>query len=290
MSAIVKDVIVTKAREQEAPACLALLPEIRSAPVEFLIARKDSKFAGAVALLWANAHEPAGFGVAVRVLEAARRQGIGRELIEAAAGLADGETDGLWSLQATPLESPAAKFLEACGFVPRRTEHYFEVDPAALLDEIEPIARRYREHGRMPEGADVVFLADAELPLEEIAWLLAREFNSNPILNVHDLRRRREDAADRTVIARVEGEIVGVLMCRDQNGIAVVDARVVAKRWRSGWPNLLMLEKALSRAQAEGLRPARFFSGDAVTETRNLARRAGGKEIELKARHYLAFD
>jgi len=284
------DISIAKAREHEAPACLALLPETVGSPSEYLIARKGGEFAGAGAVLWANWHQPAGFGVAVRVIEPARGRGIGRGLIEAAAELADGETEGLWSLQATPLESAAAKFLGACGFVPRRTEHYFEVDPVALLDEIKPIAQRYREHGRMPQDADVVFLSEAEVPLDEIAWLLAREFNSSPVLNVQDLRRRRADAADRTLVARAGPEVVGVLLCRDQNGVAVVDARVVARQWRSGWPNLLMLEAALSRAQAEGLKPARFFSDDAVHETRNLARRALGKQTDLKARYYLALD
>jgi GNAT superfamily N-acetyltransferase len=287
-----KDLSVKRSREHEAPACLALLPEIIGTPAELLIARIDGAFAGAAAVLWANWSEPPGFRVHVKVLTGARRQGVGRALIEAAANLADGETDGLWSLESKPFDSPAAKFMEKCGFVARNREHHFRVNVEALRSAIEPIVERCRESERIPKAAEVVYLSEAEAPLDEIAWLVAREFNSNPILGILNLRQRRDDDADGSVFARLDGEVVGVLLCHERDGVATVDARVVSKRWRYGWPNLVMLEKVLRDGQLKALQQAQFYCDDTVndTDTKNLVRRAKGEEVDLKARYYLALD
>src|SRR5665213_1817643 len=225
MFATQKDVSVTRAREHEAPACLALLPEILGAPAEFLIARSNGAFAGAAAVLWANWAEPAGFRVQLRVLKSARGRGIGRQLVAAAAELADGETEGLWSLQAAPPESPEAKFLQACRFAPRKREHYFQIGVARMLDHIGPIAQRYRARGHMPEEAEIVFLSEVDGSLDEVAWLIAREFNSSPFVNLQTLNRRRADGADRSLIARIDGELVGVLLWRVEDGVVILEAR-----------------------------------------------------------------
>jgi len=290
MLATRKDITVTQAREHEAPACLALLPEIGGAPAELLIARVDGEFAGAAGVVWASWAEPAGFHVAVRVLEAARGRGVGRKLLMAASDLADGETDGLWSFQATPLDSPAAKFLEACGFAPRKRDHYFQIGVSRMLDHVGGIVRRYRERGHIPPGADVVFLSDVEAPLEEITWLIARELDNGPLVHPQTLRRRLVDSADRSMIARFNGELAGVTLWRVEGGNAIADVRVVARQWRSGWPNLLMMETGLLRAREEGLEQIKFFSDEALNDTRNLAKRGEGQETDVKARYYLAFD
>jgi hypothetical protein len=267
-----------------------LLPEIAGAPAELLIARKNGDFAGAAAVLWANWAEPAGFNVFVRVLTAARGKGVGRHLIEAAADLAEVETDGLWSFRATPLASPAAKFLEACGFVPRKREHYFQVGLPPMIDYMQSVAQRYRERAQIPDGAEVVFLSDVEGSLEEVAWLLAREFNSSLRANVQNLYRRRRDPDDGSVIARVSGEVVGVLLCRAEGPVAIVDVRVVAKRWRLGWPNLMMMEKGLLRARADGRQQIKFYCDETLNDTKNLAKHGKGEETDIQTRHYLAFE
>jgi GNAT superfamily N-acetyltransferase len=290
MHAVVKNLSVTKALEREVPACLAVLPEIGGVPAEFLIARMNGEFAGAAAVLWANWAEPAGFNFAVRVFEAARTRGVGRALVAAAAKLADGETDGLWSSQAIPPASAAARFLESCGFEPRRREHYFRAGVANMLDHIGPLARRYRGHGHIPDDAEVVSLSNAEAQLEEIAWLIAREFNTSPIVNVQTLRRRLGETGDHSLIARLGGEVAGVLLWHIQDGIAVADVRVVSKRWRSGWPNLLLMESGLQLARDLGLQEMKFFCDETLNDTMKLAKRGEGEETDVKVRHYLKFD
>jgi hypothetical protein len=90
------------------------------------------------------------------------------------------------------------------------------------------------------------------------------------------------------MLAMLDGEPAGVLLWRAQDDVAIVDVNVVSKRWRSGWPNLLMLEKALLRGQEIGLQHIRFHCDETVIDTKNLARRGEGEEIDRKARYYLA--
>src|SRR4029077_13346964 len=130
-----------------------------------------------------------------------------------------------------------------------------------------------------------------EVPLEEIAWLIAREFDNSPIAQIESLRRRREDSADRSLVALYEGEVVGVLLSRirdDARTAGTVDLRVVAKRWRYGWPNVLMMGKGLLLGQGDGVQQTRFYSDETINDTLNFARR-GGEKVDLKARYYLAF-
>jgi GNAT superfamily N-acetyltransferase len=276
------------ASEREAPACLALMPKAAGARAELLIARADGEFAGAGAVFWVNGADPPGFHVLVSVLPPARRRGVGRALIEAAANLADGETDGLWSLEAATAESAAAKFLEACGFTPRKREYYYEVGVDPLLKEVEDIAGRLRARHRIPERAEALYLSEPSAPLDEIAWLVAREFNGVPTINLRSLARRREDEADGPVFVRLDGELISAMLCRKQDGMAYVDVRVVSKRWRNNWPNLVMLEKALRWGRGEALPHARFFCDESVHDTINLARRGDGVEVDVKTRYRLA--
>ena len=118
---------------------------------------------------------------------------------------------------------------------------------------------------------------------------MSRELNSSPVGNFHDILRRRGDSADRSLYVRLDGVIVAAMLVRIHDGVAVVDARVVANRWRNNWPNAVMLEKALGRAKDEAWAHAKFFCDESVTDTINLARR-GGEETDLKTRYYLAYS
>jgi len=282
------NVTIVPARESEAPACLALLPRFIGGQVELLIARVDSEFAGAAAVSWVSASSPSGFHVDVTVLSRWRRKGVGRALIMAVADLADGETDGLWAIDSAPFESSAAKFLEACGFRALRREYHYEIANETLLADTIAIAERMRKRGRVPERAEIRWLSEPRAPLEEIAWLLAKEFGSHPVANLHNLRRRCSEASDRSVYVSLDSEVAAAMLVRINGDVAVVDAQAVAKRWRNNWPNLTMLEKALGRAKVEGWVKARFFCEESTHNTINLARRGDGEEIDVKGRYYRA--
>ncbi len=290
VQAVMMNLSVTFASESEAPACLALIPKAAGARVELLIARSEGAFAGAAAVFWANALEPPGFHFLVKVLSGARRRGVGRKLIEASVTLTEAETDGLWSFESVSRDSQAARFLEACGFKASRREYHYQVSNEAILADTIAIADRLRRRGRIPERAEIKYLSEPGAPLEEIAWLVSRELNSSPANNFYDVVRRCGDSADGSLYVSLDGVVVAVMLVRRQGGDAVVDARVVASRWRNNWPNLVLLEKALGRAKDEALAHAKFFCDESVTDTINLARRGDGEEIDLKTRYYLAYS
>jgi GNAT superfamily N-acetyltransferase len=272
------------AREWEVPAALALLPESRGLPCEWLIARVDGQLAGAAAIAWRTWGRPGGFPVSIQVVPEMRRRGVGRALVAAAMDLTDEDADGLWSLGMYPIEGGVADFLAACGFVPRRRQLRFEASFQALLDVVAPLAARARKS--LSSDARVVPLKDA--PLEEIGWLLAREFGGGPFRVLHGLRRRAIAEDDRSQ-AMLDGEdLAGAILWHVVDGVAQVDGRVVAQRWRGGWTNLLLLEAGLVAGLAEGLTRMRFHCDDTVRDTISLARRCGADELESGAYYYAA--
>ncbi|HEY1560858.1 MAG TPA: GNAT family N-acetyltransferase [Caulobacteraceae bacterium] len=275
---------IALATESEAPAALALVPESRGLPCEWLIARVDGQLAGAAAIAWRAWGTPGGFPVSIQVLPEMRRRGVGRALAAAAMDLADGDADGLWSLGLYPTHGDVADFLAACGFAPRRRHVRFEAAIQSLLDLVAPLAARARRS--MPADARIVPLSEA--PLEEIGWLLAREFGGGPFRVLHGLRRRAIREDDRSQ-AMLDGEdLAGAILWRVIDGMAHVDARVVAPRWRGGWTNLLLLEAGLVLGLAEGLTRLRFHCDDTVRDTISLARRCAADQLESGAYYYAA--
>jgi GNAT superfamily N-acetyltransferase len=280
---------VDLALEHEAPACLALLPETRGMQTELLIARRDGDLAGAAALVWQSWSSPGGFPVAVRVLPAERRRGVGRRLLQRAADLAAPETDGLWSAEPLDLDSPAALFLQACGFEPRRRQHHFLGRVDVMIEHLSPLLHRARRRGRIPPDARIVPLPQA--PLDEVGWLVSAELGGGPIRALQGLRLRGAEAqagADRS-LAVLQGEkTAAVILWRVQEQVAVIDARVVAPGWRGDWPNLVLLEAALVRMKAEGVEAFRFHCDEGVRDTLSLARRCDAEETARNALFYYA--
>jgi hypothetical protein len=87
----------------------------------------------------------------------------------------------------------------------------------------------------------------------------------------------------------LDGEaLAGAILWRVVDGVAHVDARVVAPRWRGGWTNLLLLEAGLVAGLAEGLTRMRFHCDDTVRDTISLARRCAADELESGAYYYAA--
>jgi hypothetical protein len=215
---------------------------------------------------------------------------VGRRLLREAAALASRETDGLWSLKAAQPDSPEALFMQACGFVPHRRQHHFQARINVLLEHLSPLVARLRARGRVPADVRIASLADA--PLEEVGWLVSAELGGGPIEALQRLRLRGgaadSDPLDRSLAVLHDGHVAGVMLWRLNDGIATVDARVVAPRWRNGWPNLLLLEASLLRARAERVTDFRFYCDDTVRDTLRLAQRAAAIEVRNDALYYYA--
>jgi GNAT superfamily N-acetyltransferase len=281
---------VTPASDQEARACLALLPEVWGIPVELLIARRDGAFVGAAALSWKSWATPAGFPLLIHVLPTERRRGVGRRLLQEATSMATEETDGLWSFTTIADGSEAAAFMRACGFSILRRHHHFEAAVEALLADIAPRAERLRARGRTPEGLSIIPLAAA--PLDDVGWMVSIELGGSPDLALRGLARRvsaaGEQAGDRSLVVMCGAEAVAVVLWRIEDGVGLVEARVVHPRYRGGWSNVLLMEAGLSRGRDEGIVRFRFHCDDTVRDTLRLAQRCGAIETETKATWYYA--
>jgi GNAT superfamily N-acetyltransferase len=285
-------ITVAVAKDHEARACLALLPEARDRSTDLLIARLGGAFAGAAALSWGNWTLPAGFPLTLHVVPDVRRRGVGRALLAAAADLAVPETDGLWTFQPLPESGEAAAFLRACGFSPRRRQHVFEGHVEALLANITPLLTRLMRRAGPAAEARIAPLAEASV--DDVGWLVSGALEGAAPFAISAWMRHQialgEGSLDRSQVALIEGKAAGVILWRLDKGVAAVDARVVAAPWRGGPINLRLLEAGLLRCRAEGIETLRFQCDDTIKDTISLARRAQAKEISTTANWYYPFD
>jgi GNAT superfamily N-acetyltransferase len=281
---------VGRAQEAEAAACLALLPEARQLPAELLIARRDGALAGAAAVVWRSWAKPGGFPTLVHVLPQVRRRGVGRALMTAAQALTRSEAEGLWSLESVELDGPAAGFLTACGFEPARRQAFFQARTAAMRERLGPLLERLRSRGRIPADARVVPLREA--PLEEVGWLVSKEFGGGPFSALNRLAARNRNTGisteDKSQVLLHDGRVGAVVLARMDYGVGVVDARVVAPGLRGDWASALVLEQVLTRAEAESVAEFRFHCDETVLDTLHVARRAGARQTATKALFYWA--
>ena len=280
------DIHVAPASDSEARACLALMPEVKGAPVELLIARRRGAFAGAAALFWESWTTPAGFPTIIHVVPGERRQGVGRRLLKAAAELVAPETDGLWSRTPVADDSDAAGFMRGCGFTPVRREHHFEAAIEALLADVAPKADRLRARGQLP--ADLRFDPLPQAPLDEISRMIAADLSGTAEASLVDLQARVGRDDDRSHVIMCGAKAVGAVLWRIEGGVAVIDIRVVDRRLRGGWANVLSLEAGLRRGLDEGLTRMRFHCDDTVRDTMRLAKRCAAVERESKVTWYYA--
>jgi hypothetical protein len=132
-------------------------------------------------------------------------------------------------------------------------------------------------------------------PADEIAWMVAHDLGGGPVDAERRIRARAAMAPeaggearglDRSQVILREGHAAGVIIWRvTDDGAAMVDARIVARRWRGGPLNLMLLEAGLSRGKAEGLTRVRFYCDDTVPDTLRLARRCDAVETRT-LRHF----
>ena len=279
-------ITIKPALEAELAACLALIPLARGLPVEFLLARNEGRLAGAAAVLWRSWSTPGGFPLMIEVLPDERRRGVGRALVAGAAALVAREAPGLWSAQALDLAGDQAAFLAACGFLPRKRQHHFQVRADEIQARIGRLMARLRARGLVPDDARVVPLAEAPLP--EVGWLVSADFGGGPFSAHRRLRQREAMAGDRSLVLLVGEEPAAVLLLHREGEIGFVDIRLVAPGWRRSWPLPLVMEEMLRRGEADGLKHWRFLSDETNRDTMSLAHRQDAQTLAEQAYFYYA--
>lgn len=286
------NVAIAQTTAADTDAALALLPEVWGMQVELSTARIDGELVGASALVWESWAQPAGFPVAVHVLPAARRRGVGRALLDAAAAAVGGETDGLWTLGVLDEATEAAAFLAACGFEARKRIRHYRMDTPIFDRHMTRIVDRLRRNNRIPPHIRVVPLRDA--PLEPVARLVAAELGSGPVRLLQRMRRGLaiDDGSgidfDRSTVVLDGDEVAGVLLNRWDNGYPAIEANVVAPAWRNSFVNALQLQVATRRGLEAGSTHFRFDCDETITDSMNLAVRGGGEPVAVEARFYRA--
>ena len=251
-----------------------------------------NRLAGKTALVTA-----AGAGIGRATAEAFAAQGA-RVLATdidavALADLAAEETDGLYSHAPIPLDEAGARFAEACGARLRRRQLHFEASIEILLDHITPLLTRLRR--RDGAGAEMRIAPLAEAPADEVAWMIAQDLGGGPWEAERRVRARAAMApdgdgpggTDRSQVILRDGHVAGVIIWRvEDDGVAMVDARMVSPRWRGGPINLMLLEAGLLRGKAEGLTRVRFYCDDTITDTIRLAQRCAADETAILGHYY----
>lgn len=278
--------LVRPARDAELQTCRTLLPQafpvIGRAP-ECLVAEQGGSVVAASAMAWV----PRGFPVLVHVVSAARHQGIGRALLAAQRDAGRGETPGLRTWSPVPAASPAALFLEACGFQPTSRLQVYDSDPARLGASMTALLARMRP--RIPPGA--VLVSPRAAPQAALAILLTTHFPLRP----PDLAAALDPAAPHawdpalSLVLMVEGAVAGAVLARQSGATLEVDLNVVDPVFRNGWANVLLVEGVLRQGRAAGLTRLRFLAEAHVRDTINLARRSGGTRLADQLMMALAF-
>jgi GNAT superfamily N-acetyltransferase len=271
---------IRPARGAEVGLARRMVPEVFKAaiaPDRVLIARSpgDPQPIGVAAIAWRPWGTPAGFPVHVLVTERARRNGVGRALVRAAAELCRADAERFHAWDAVDEGSGAACFAHALGFTPHRRTLYYEADLAACGALIGPIHERLRGYGAIPQDATVVSLREA--PAQEVARLVSDAFGSRYDAMLASVAGQHCFDVDLSFVLLHDGAVGGALLQRFVGGVQQVEVSVVAPALQCGWAVVVLLREAVCRGLAAGGHRFGFRCEDSVRDTVNLARRVGAR-------------
>lgn len=215
------------------------------------------------------------------VLPSLRRRGIGGAILAAMrAELRRWDVAYLHSWDSTDSAHPAP-FLQHANFSPLNNVYTFESDAAVALPWGDALLQRLRGAGRIPAGAVLGPLADADPAA--VRRLYADHFGIDEAaaaaLLVHA-------AGPGSLALHLAGELIGFIQWkRDADDVPTVDLWITAPRFRSGWPALMLLVESM-RAFDEPR--GRYACNDSAVATLNIARRLGARLLSTRHTHVLA--
>ena len=267
-------VAIRPARDAEAAACRALMPETFAparAP-ELHVAVASNAIVGAAAIGWV----PGGFPVQAHVVPSWRRRGVGRALLDAVATAARGETARLRAWTLVGEGSPAEAFLRAAGFAVERRFHGFDTgfEFAAHVARVRAYLAR---GGRIP--GDIAVVPPSAAPRAELVALVAANLNAVPAAVAARLAGDGAPGYDDalSVVLIHDGAVAGATLTSREGAIGRIEVNVVAPALRGGWANVVLLDETARRGMAGGIERFRFFSDETTRDTMNLGRRTGAR-------------
>ena len=123
---------------------------------------------------------------------------------------------------------------------------------------------------------------------------MASEFPGGPAQTLARLSRSLEAQEsdsldlDRSIALMVDDELAGVLFGRWNDGRPLIEARVIAPKWRQGFVNALLIEASSKRVLDDGATIVRFDSDENGADTINLTRHGNARLVGATATYYRA--
>ena len=267
------------------PVCRSLLPDLRwsQSPLSYGYLAIQSAIPNA-----AGASVVRVFGneawISIRVVSAARRNGIGSELMQSCLvrGREIGAATAVVNCDTTA--SPeSAHFLTRLGFSAGPSCTTYEADFRQAKPALTHVRDRLLADGRLPEQLKIVPLSEA--PEHEVARLIAAHVADRVDLAQQPLRLDEDTERWRdSVVLLVDGTVAAVALTEFSGDTATVAARVVVPGFRGGWANAVLLGSMADVGVARGSRRFRFESRDDNGDTIKLARRVNATAVATRQR------
>ena len=285
--------LVRPANPADAKAVRMLLPELREPSVCFVALDDHGRVIGAGGATTAcRPQSPVGPGVVLHVIELCRRKGLGRLLlgcVERSVSAAGAQA--IYGAARVEQGSEAMQAWERFGFTGFETVETQRLPLDQFEPRLAPLVDRMRSQGRIPDGARIIPLYEA---------------NKANVLTLHldnlggdraDLYRKlsgRGAAAFHPRYSRVllvDGKVMGCILAhRQDRDTAVVDADIVSPLFRGGWANVWLKLEATRGALRLGIKNFEFTSFDHYVDTRSFTKKMGGSTIRTSVLMFKRLD
>ncbi|HEY4282481.1 MAG TPA: GNAT family N-acetyltransferase [Chthoniobacterales bacterium] len=209
----------------------------------------------------------------VHVGEAYRGIGIGRALINHLTTRA--REVGARELRTPPLEQGSASFglALACGFQPTLPTITYEAPMESYIKAYTPVYERLVERGRMPAGARMIPLSEANRG--EVCRLLIDHLGF-PARGTADRLRGTEQGFSQTIsrVALLNGKMVGVILATYHGIMAAIEGTVVLPEHRHTWVASALKYHIMNALIAQNVKRVQFSASESQhRDTANFGRR-----------------
>jgi GNAT superfamily N-acetyltransferase len=209
----------------------------------------------------------------VYVGEAHRRAGIGRGLLECLTTIA--RECGAKEIRTGPMEysSSGFQFALACGFQPNPPTITYEAPMESYIKAYTPVYERIVERGRMPPGARVIPLSEANR--EEVCRLLV-DYLDFPVQGAAERLRGTEKGYSQTIsrVALLNGKMIGVILATYHGIMGAIEGTVVLPEHRHTWVASALKYHIMNALIAQNVKWVQFSANESQhRDTANFGRR-----------------
>jgi N-acetylglutamate synthase-like GNAT family acetyltransferase len=273
---------IRQATTQDAKAVRMLIPELREASACFIATDDANRVIGAAGATRSfRSQSPVGPGISIYVIEACRRQGIGRNLLQCLERTcADAGAYALYGIRRIEKGSGAERAWNWLGFTAYETVEVQRLPLDQFEPRLAPLIDRMQKQHRIPATAEIIPLFKSNL-----GAVLALHLDNlgGDRAELYRKLRGRGPGAFHPRYSRVlllDGKVVGCILAhRKDADTAIVDADVVNSNLRGGWANIWLKLEATRGALRLGIKNFEFTSFDHYTDTRSFTKKMGGVTV-----------